>query len=70
MTENERFWLVFVKNGSINSGTVLGSGPSRTDPSHPDIAFAGRVVPTIKGTVQEDDYRTEVRFKDKNLFKN
>jgi hypothetical protein len=25
-------------------------------------------MPTMKGTVQEDDYRTEVRFKDKNLF--
>ena len=24
----------------------------------------------MEGTVQEDDYRTEVRFKDKNLFKN
>ncbi len=26
-------------------------------------------MPTMKGTVQEDDYRTEVRFKDKNLLK-
>ncbi len=24
----------------------------------------------MEGTVQEDDYRTEVQFKDKNLFKN
>jgi hypothetical protein len=24
----------------------------------------------MEGTVQEDDYRTEVRFKDKNLLKN
>ncbi len=24
----------------------------------------------MEGTVQEDDYRTEVRFKDKNVFKN
>jgi hypothetical protein len=24
----------------------------------------------MEGTVQEDDYRTKVRFKDKNLFKN
>jgi hypothetical protein len=27
-------------------------------------------MPTMEGTVQEDDYRTEVRFKDKNAFKN
>ncbi len=27
-------------------------------------------MPTMEGTVQEGDYRTEVRFKDKNLFKN
>jgi hypothetical protein len=27
-------------------------------------------MPTMQGTVQEDDYRTEVRFKDKNLLKN
>ena len=39
-------------------------------PSHPGIAFARHARPTMKGTVQEDDYRTEVRFKDKNLFKN
>jgi hypothetical protein len=26
-------------------------------------------MPMMKGTVQEDDYRTEVRFKDKNLLK-
>jgi hypothetical protein len=26
-------------------------------------------MPTMKGTVQEDDYRTEVQFKDKNLLK-
>jgi hypothetical protein len=26
-------------------------------------------MPTMKGTVQEDDYRTEVRIKDKNLLK-
>jgi hypothetical protein len=26
-------------------------------------------MPTMEGTVQEDDYRTEVRFKDKNLLK-
>jgi hypothetical protein len=26
-------------------------------------------MPTMKGTVQEDDCRTEVRFKDKNLLK-
>jgi hypothetical protein len=26
-------------------------------------------MPTMKGTVPEDDYRTEVRFKDKNLPK-
>jgi hypothetical protein len=29
---------------------------------HPDIAFAGRAMPTMKGTVQEDHYRTKVRF--------
>jgi hypothetical protein len=27
-------------------------------------------MPTMEGTVQEDDYRTEVQFKDKNLLKN
>ncbi len=27
-------------------------------------------MPTMEGTVQEDDHRTEVWFKDKNLFKN
>jgi hypothetical protein len=27
-------------------------------------------MPTMEGTVQEDDYRTEVRFKEKNLLKN
>ncbi len=27
-------------------------------------------MPTMEGTVQEDDYQTEVRFKDKNLLKN
>jgi hypothetical protein len=27
-------------------------------------------MPTMEGTVQEDGYRTEVRFKDKNLLKN
>jgi hypothetical protein len=32
------------------------------------IAFATRAMPTMKGAVQEDEYRTEVRFKDKNLF--
>jgi hypothetical protein len=48
---------------------ILGSGPSRTDPSHPGIAFARRAMPTMKGAVQEDDYRTEVRFKDKNPLK-
>jgi hypothetical protein len=48
---------------------VLGSGPSRTGTSHPGIAFARRAMPTMKGSVQEDDYRTEVRLKDKNLFK-
>ena len=26
-------------------------------------------MPTMEGTVQEDDYQTEVRFKDKNLLK-
>jgi hypothetical protein len=26
-------------------------------------------MPTMKGTVQEDDYRTEVPIKDKNLSK-
>jgi hypothetical protein len=26
-------------------------------------------MPMMKRTVQEDDYRTEVRFKDKNLLK-
>jgi hypothetical protein len=26
-------------------------------------------MPRMKGTVREDDYRTEVRFKDKNLLK-
>jgi hypothetical protein len=41
----------------------------RTDPSHPGIAFAGRAMPTMKGTVEEDDYRTEVRFTDKTLLK-
>ncbi len=30
--------------------------------SHPGIAFTRRAMPTIKGAVQEDDYRTEVRF--------
>jgi hypothetical protein len=38
-------------------------------PSHPGIAFARRARPTMKGTVQEDDYQTEVWFKDKNLLK-
>ncbi len=55
--------------GCPDPSPVLGFGPSRTDPSHPGIAFAGRAMPTMKGTVQEDDYRTEVRFKDKNLLK-
>jgi hypothetical protein len=27
-------------------------------------------MPTMEGTVQKDDYWTEVRFKDKNLLKN
>jgi hypothetical protein len=27
-------------------------------------------MPMMEGTVQEDDYRTKVRFKDENLFKN
>jgi hypothetical protein len=31
--------------------------------SHPGIAFAGRAIPTMEGTVQEDDYRTKVRIK-------
>jgi hypothetical protein len=30
--------------------------------SHPGIAFAGRAMPAMKGIVQEDDYRTKVRF--------
>jgi hypothetical protein len=29
------------------------------------IAFAGRAMPTMKGKVQEDDYQTKVRIKDK-----
>jgi hypothetical protein len=28
------------------------------------------MMPTMEGTVQEDDYGTEVWFKDKNLLKN
>ncbi len=27
-------------------------------------------MPTMEGTVQEDDYLTDVRFEDKTLFKN
>jgi hypothetical protein len=30
--------------------------------SHPGIAFAGRAMPTMKGTVQEDDYQTKDWF--------
>jgi hypothetical protein len=46
-----------------------------SDPDLPGLvrviraSFARRAMPTMKGAVQEDDYRTEVRFKDKNLFK-
>ncbi len=47
---------------------VLGSGPSRTGPSHPGITFARRAMPTMKGAVQEDDYQTEVRLKDKKIY--
>ncbi len=54
----------------LDPSLVLGSGPSRTNPSHPGIAFAGRAMPTMKGTVQEDDYRTEVRFKNTSKKKN
>jgi hypothetical protein len=49
---------------------VLGSGPSQTGPNHPGITFKWRAMPTMEGTVQEDNYRTEVQFKDKNLLKN
>ncbi len=30
--------------------------------SHPGTAFAGRAMPTMEGTVQEDDYQTKVWF--------
>jgi hypothetical protein len=30
--------------------------------SHPGTAFAGRAMPTMEGTIQEDDYQTKVRF--------
>jgi hypothetical protein len=56
--------------GCPDPSPVLGSGPSRTGPNHPGIAFEWRAMPTMEGTVQDDDYRTEVRFKDKNLLKN
>jgi hypothetical protein len=37
--------------GGPDLSPVLGSGPSRTDPSHPGIAFAGCAMPTMKGSV-------------------
>ncbi len=63
-------WRVKIKLLGGRIRPVLGSGPSRTGLSHLGIAFEGRAMPTMEGTVQEDDYWTEVRFKDKNPFKN
>ncbi len=48
---------------------VLGSGPSWTGPNHPGSHSNDVRCPRWRGQSQEDDYRTEVRFKDKNQLK-
>jgi hypothetical protein len=64
--------MIFLKENRIRIKIKLLGGRIRvqTGPNHPGIAFEWHAMPTMEGTVQEDDYRTKVRFKDKNLLKN